>query len=102
MNWAECSRHREWTGVKGRFDWPTDGLAGFNCDAGTTVSDIGGAIAWVVTYPGDWFLRIPGLNKFFELDPLTTGGVASGTLSVVAAFIFLGIVGGLIDIVTSR
>ena len=56
----------------------------------------------MITYPGDWFLRLPELNKFFELDPLTTGGMASGTLSVVAAIIVLGVTGWLIDILTSR
>lgn len=102
MNWAECSRHQEWTGIKGRFDWPADGLAGFNCEPGTTISDLGGAIAWVCTYPGDWLLRLPKVNKFFELDPLTTGGVASGLLTMVAAIVALGVVGGLFDIVMNR
>ncbi|MBL9062751.1 hypothetical protein [Tabrizicola sp.] len=80
MNWAECSHHQEWTGIKGRFDWPAEGLSGFNCEPGTTISDLGGAVAWIWTLPGDWFLRLPEVNKFFELDPLHTGGWASGLL----------------------
>jgi hypothetical protein len=92
MNWAECSRHQEWTGIKGRFDWPADGLAGFNCEAGTTISDFGGAIAWIWTYPGDWFLRLPKVNAFFELDTLTTGGTASGILTAFAVLVVLAFI----------
>lgn len=84
MNWAECSRHQEWTGIRNRFSWPSDGLAGFNCEAGTTVSDIWGAVAWLWTYPGDWLLRLPSVNKFLELEPLHTGGWASGLVPLVA------------------
>lgn len=89
MNWAECSRHQEWTGIRDRFSWPTDGLAGFNCEPGLTISDIGGAIAWLWTFPSDLLLRVPAINAFFELDPLTTGGVWSGLLTLAAVLVVL-------------
>ena len=64
-------------------------MAGFNCQTRTTISDLGGAISWLWTYPGDWVLRLPQVNKVFELDALHTGGWISGLLPVAAYFFLL-------------
>ena len=83
MDWATCVRMAEDSGIRSRFQIPADGLSGFNCEPGTTISDVWGVIAWAFTYPGDLFLRQPSVANFFELDPHTVGGNVSVGIGVV-------------------
>lgn len=99
MNWQECIESLEPYGIRSRFEWPAEGLAGFNCQDGVTISDAWGLIAWLWTWPSDWLLRLPSVNAFFELDPLHTGGTASGilTFALIYAFLFgIALIGGLL------
>ena len=80
MNWIQCVQEKEARGIVSRFDWPEQGLEGFNCEAETTISDIWGAIAWTATYPGDLLLRNEAIARFFEIDPLTVGGGTSASI----------------------
>lgn len=97
MTWAVCSVALEKLGLKSRFQWPEGGWADFNCEAGTTVSDVTGGIAWIWTYPGDWLLRSEKINQFFELEPLHTGGYASSAVGLVVSWLCAIIVGGLLE-----
>lgn len=81
MNWVECSKFRESLG-ESRFSWPANGWADFNCQEGVTLSDVTGGLRWLWTYPGDWLLRLPGLNRFFELESDYTGGFAGALIIV--------------------
>ncbi len=91
MDWVKCSKGQEVTGFKSRFDWPHDGFAGFNCESGVTISDIGGALSWLWTFPSDWVLRIPAVAEFLELDPLHTGGWWSAGLTFAAIYATIAI-----------
>lgn len=86
MNWITCSKTSEGLFQQSRFSLPRDGVAGFNCDSGLSISDITGGIAWLVTYMGDAVLRNPYINKFLELEPNHTGGFLSGFISLVIVF----------------
>ena len=97
MNWAECAKASESIFGHSRFSPPTDGLAGFNCESGTTISDLTGGLAWLSTYIGDWVLRLPDINSFLEFDPHHIGGYLSGFISFLIVFFILGIVGVILD-----
>jgi hypothetical protein len=84
MNWKDCVALKERaldvgqrsSGENPRFQWPKEGVSGFNCESGVTISDIWGAISWIWTYPGDLFLSIEPVKKFFEIE----GSVAIGAV----------------------
>lgn len=86
MNWKECAALKEdlaegrpeFIADSPRFQWPSDGIAGFNCEAGVTISDIWGMISWVWTYPGDLILSFEPVGRFFEIEgPVAIGAVGS-------------------------
>jgi hypothetical protein len=93
MNWIECSKVSEGLFRQSRFSMPADGIAGFNCETGLSISDITGGLGWLSTYLGDGVLRYPLINKFFELDPNHTGGVLSGVITTAIVFAGLMVVG---------
>jgi hypothetical protein len=97
MNWVECAKSSESIFGHSRFSPPVDGLAGFNCESGTTISDLTGGIAWLFTYVGDWVLRIPALNGFLEFEPNQTGGYLSGLISFVILSFTLVVAGLILD-----
>lgn len=97
MDWVECSKNREVWEQGSRFDWPIGGWESFNCDAGFSYSDLLGGIAWLWTYPGDFILRSPKVNGFFELSQLHTGGGLSAMISFVVFVIALTMLNRLLN-----
>ena len=88
MDWKECVRWRESFGIHDRFTWPSNGLSGFNCEEGVTVSDLTGGFMWTLTYPGDWILSQGPVARFFEMSHPVVGTTASfvfGALLVICA-----------------
>jgi hypothetical protein len=99
MNWKECAALKErslevrpkFLSESPRFQWPTEGISGFNCESGVTISDIWGVISWVWTYPGDIMLSIEPAKKFFEIEgTVAIGAVGSTILSWLLMIPLLG------------
>jgi hypothetical protein len=82
MNWAECTKATESIFEHSRFSPPIEGVAGFDCQPGVTLSDLTGGIAWAWTYPGDAVLRFPEINRFMELEANQTGGYLSAAITL--------------------
>ena len=85
MNWRDCIRQNERLGIASRFDWPIgDGKPGFDCHDAFTFDDVTGALGWIGTWPGDYFLSFPVVRSLFGMgQQVTVGGLWSSALFVV-------------------
>ena len=94
MNWKECVNLIESYGLGDRFTWPPKSL-GFDCEpASFTISDVWGAMAWVWTWPGDWFLSQEPIKTFFEIEGTTAvGALGSAGLGWLIALVILSALG---------
>lgn len=90
MNWRECVELFESWGVRSRFELPSEGQGGFDCEDAFTISDVTGGFMWFTTWPGDWILSQEPLRTFFEIDgPSAVGTTGSIVLFLIAFMVFV-------------
>jgi hypothetical protein len=92
MNWSECAAAMESEGRYPRLAWPLgEGRAGFDCNPdAATASDVTGAAAWILTWPGDYILSRPAVRSFMEMGPDPVAGSGWAWVLVIFAFLMLG------------
>ena len=90
MNWKDCVRLKlslaedklATIEANPRFQWPSDGIAGFDCEKGVTIHDIWGVISWIWTYPGDLILSYDLPRNFFDIEGAVAIGAVGSTILV--------------------